>query len=42
MVVYPLTQGEDRFIRWGSRIGLTVAVVLTVFQGAISVAWAAG
>ncbi len=42
MVVYPLSDGEDKAIRWAARIAPTLAVAIILALGAISVAAAQG
>ena len=37
MLVYPLTNGEDRTVRWAALVVSTVAALVIVALGAISI-----
>jgi hypothetical protein len=42
MIIYPMTLGEERIIQWVLRVGVTLALTLTILQGVVTVAWSAG
>ena len=41
VVIYPLTAGEDKTIRWAARIVPAAGFAIILYLGAVSVAFAA-